>query len=247
MKQTTEMGMNRTGIAMAPQQGPEMAQGAEQRGPTHAGDGDGIKRIHRSYLQDAEPVGSVPPPSSVKGAASAGMQAIKGNKPSVLLNKLGERLAFERSGTRLYEAILDKFDAEGSWEGGPTREELQHFHDEELKHFHMVKDAIESLGADPTAMTPAADVAGVASEGVLKVVTDPRVSLAESLEGILTAELVDHDGWEMLIRLTDSMGQKKLSDRFKEALQEEDTHLSSVRNWLNAHSEGEAKRDLQSQ
>ena len=245
MKQTTEMGTNRTGMGMAPQLGPEMIEGAQQRGATHAAEPGGLHRIHRSYLDDASPVGSVPPPSSMKGAASAGIQALKGNKPSVLLNKLGERLAFERSGTRLYEAMLDKFDAEGSWSGGPTREELQHFRDEELKHFHMVKEAIESLGADPTAMTPAADVAGVASEGVMKVVTDPRISLAESLEGILTAELVDHDGWEMLIKLTEGMGQKKLAKGFREALAEEDVHLASVRKWLTAHSEAEAKRELQ--
>ncbi len=244
MRHSTQMGSNRTGIGMAPRQGPEMIEGAEQRGGTPAGDGHGIQHIHRAYIEDSEPLGTVPPPSSLKGAASTGMQALKGNKPAVFLNKLGERLAFERTGTRLYEALLDKLDADGSWNGGPTREELQRFHDEELKHFHLVKDTLESLGADPTVMTPAADVAGVASEGVLKVVTDPRTSLAESLEGILTAELVDHDGWEMLIRLTESMGQDEIAQKFKGALEEENVHLAAVRHWLTSHSDAEAKREL---
>lgn len=246
MRHHTQMGSNRTGIGMAPRLGPEMVEGAEQRGSTPAGDGHGIQHIHRAYIEDSEPLGSVPPPSSLKGAAATGLQALKGNKPTVFLNKLGERLAFERTGTRLYEAMLDKLDADGSWEGGPTREQLQAFHDEELGHFRMVKEAIESLGGDPTVMTPAADVAGVASEGVLKVVTDPRVSLAESMEGILTAELVDHDGWETLIRLTETLGEDALTRRFKTALQEEDRHLTTVRKWLHGHAEAEAQGELSS-
>ncbi len=144
----------------------------------------------------------------------------------------GERLAFERSGTRLYEAILVKFDSEGSWDGGPTGSELRDFYNEERAHFLMLKETIESLGGDPSTITPSADVSGVASEGVVKVVTDPRTSLTESLEALLVAELTDHDGWEMLIHLADGIGEDKLASKFRGALAEEDTHLAKVREWL---------------
>jgi hypothetical protein len=40
---------------------------------------------------------------------------------------------------------------------------------EELEHFHMLWECLETLGADPTVQTPSADVAAVASQGIPKV------------------------------------------------------------------------------
>jgi ferritin-like protein len=234
--------MNRTGMATALKEARRMAAGAVEYGPSTLGDSEAIRLIHRNYYEEAGPVGNVPTPKSLKGKLKAGMEAVKGNKPTVLLDKLGERLAFERTGTRLYEAVLEKFDAFGGWEGGPTRDELQQHHDEELRHFRLIKEAINSLGGDPTVMTPAADITGVASEGLLKVITDPRTSLAESLEALLTAELVDNDSWQMLIALTGSLGHDRMSQEFQGALEAEQRHLESVRRWLNRGMEGKATR-----
>lgn len=67
---------------------------------------------HRlAYAEAAEALGSVPPPLSLKGVAKAGMAVLQGGAPSVFVDKLGERLAFERSGTRLYEALIIKYQA----------------------------------------------------------------------------------------------------------------------------------------
>lgn len=232
MKQPTEMGMNRTGLGMAPRLKDEMIKGAESAHPPKKDGYANIDELRRDYSRSAPAVGSIPPPSSAKGFLKTGMEALKGHDPTVFLDKLGERLAFERTGTRLYEAMLVKYDSEGSWPGGPTGDELRDFHNEERAHFLMLRDAIESLGGDPSTVTPSADISGVASEGVMKVVTDPRSSLSESLEALLIAELVDHDGWEMLIHLADGMGQKDLASKFRSALAEEDTHLKKVREWL---------------
>ena len=91
-------------------------------------------------------------------------------------------------------------------------------------------------------MTPSADITGVASEGLLKVITDPRTSLAESLEALLTAELVDNDSWQMLIALAGNLGQDRLAKNFQGALEAEYRHLESVRRWLNTGLEGMATR-----
>ncbi len=234
MGQATDLGMNRTGIGMAPRLSEAMIRDAEISIPTSGGDGRQIERLRREYVHNAPPIGSTPPPATVKGAAKAGMQMLKGQRPSVFLDKLGERLAFERTGTRLYEALIAKFDELGSWDQGPTRDELVTFHNEELAHFEMVREAIESLGGDPTVVTPSADVTGVTAMGLLQVITDPRTSLTHSLDALLIAELADNDGWQMLIRLADASGQSALSRRFQQALTDEDRHLRSVRAWLNA-------------
>src|SRR5690606_36135283 len=138
MTRPTDTGMNRTGIDAAPLQARELLEGLEST-PSDRPPGDQLEiaRIRQAYIRDAEVIGSVPPPASVKGLASTAKEMLKGNKPSVFIDKLGERLAFERSGVRLYDAVLTKFDALGSWNGGPTRGELEHIRDEELAHFKL--------------------------------------------------------------------------------------------------------------
>lgn len=242
MRQPTDLGINRTGIGIAPSAGEQMLEGAEESMPSSAGDGRELAKMRQNYALDAPPVGSVPPPTTVKGIAKAGLEMMKGRKPTVFLNKLGERLAFERTGTRLYEAVLIKFDTQPVWQGGPTRDELLRFQQEELSHFEIVKDAIEFLGGDPTVMTPAADMAAVTSDGVMKVITDPRSSLSESLQALLVAELTDNDGWQMLIQLAQGLGHDKLVSSSQQALAEEDEHLMSVRRWLSAEVEQDAHR-----
>jgi rubrerythrin len=245
MRNVTDLGTNKTGIAMAPKLSDEMIQGAQQSVPSSAGNGQALAQVRKEYAMEAPPVGTVPPPGSLKGMATTAIEAIKGHKPTLFIDKLGERLAFERTGTRLYDALLAKFDSHGSWEGGPLRQELAHFGNEEAQHFEVLRQALESLGADPTTVTPAADIAAVESMGLGQVLTDPRTNLAQGLHAILVAELADHDGWEMLINLAEGIGQTDLASRFRKALQEEDEHLSHVRRWLSIHAEKEAHHELQ--
>jgi len=62
----------------------------------------------------------------------------------------------------------------------------------------------------------------------------------------MVAELADNEGWEMLIGLTRSFGQDELAERFERALEEEQTHLVSVRRWLTGYATLDAKRELSS-
>src|SRR3569833_4226062 len=145
MQQQSETGMNRTGARMSPALSEEMVKGAEEGGYTSPGDEHALEQI-RGDGQPRPPMGSPPPPASVNGIALAGLEAVKGNKASVLLDKLGERLAFERTCTRLNEGLLTKFDVFGTWEGCPTRDELQMFHDEEMAHFRLACVVFVLLG-----------------------------------------------------------------------------------------------------
>jgi rubrerythrin len=158
---------------------------------------------------------------------------LAGRETTLLLDKLGERLAFERTGTRLYETLLEKVEA-GGFEGGPSRADLEHIRDEEAAHFHLLHAKLVELDGDPTAVTPSADLAAVASMGVVAVVSDARTSLAESLEAILVAELADRDGWARLIELAEQSGQDELARAGREAERVEEEHLAKVRGWLAA-------------
>lgn len=235
MMDTTASGpMNRTGIGAAPDRASQMVSAVEQFPPSSEGDARAIAAVRVEYAQ-AEVAQESP--------------ALREQTP-LLMDKLGERLAFERTGTRLYEALLSKHDAYGSFEGGPSREDIAHIMSEELDHFHMLIDAIKSLGGDPTELTPSANVQLTASRGVGQVLVDPRTNLLQSLEAIAMAELTDNECWETLTGLAHLAGEEELAERCEEALLTEQEHLETVRGWLaagqgrpEAEGEGVEKED----
>ena len=191
------------------------------------------------------PIGTMPPPASLTGVVRDTMRRLSGAQTTALLDKVGERLAFERTGTRLYETLLEKLTNGGSFEGGPTRAQLEHIRDEEAAHFHMLHDRMLELDGDPTAITPSADIAAVTSMGVVAVVSDARTNLAESLEAILVAELADRDGWVRLIELAEQAGQDDFARDCRLAEQEEEEHLANVRSWLSAYSQASAGEEVE--
>jgi rubrerythrin len=214
---------NRTGLEASPH-AEEMREGSFSYTPE--GSETAFRDFRAKLLADGEPIGTVPRPASL-GA------------PLVLLDKLGERLAFERSGTRLYESLLLKHAHARPFDGGPTREQLATICEEEHEHFLTLTRFVKELGGDPTAVTPSADVAGVASMGIVQVVCDPRVGLGESLEAILIAELVDNECWQTLCDLAQEAGNEELVRFAERAAEQEGRHLERVRSWVQARTLGE--------
>ena len=232
MKNDVAMGKNRTGIALSPIDKREMLEVTDMTVPSMEGDETVMADTRAEYIGESPAIGTIPPPASVKGVATTGVAAVKGVNATVLVDKLSERLAFERTGTRLYTALVGKCEASEPLAGGPAVADLEQIRDEERKHFELVREAMVSLGGDPTAMTPSADMAGVASMGILQVVSDPRTTLKQSLEAMLIAELVDNDGWALLIQLTRAAGHEAIAVRFEQARATEDEHLVKLRRWV---------------
>lgn len=234
MNQQATPGTNRTGIASAPQRTQEMLAGMEEFPPSSQGSAEDLAQVRISYAKVAEPLGSVPLPADVKGNRTSAAKAAKGAPPLLLMDKLGERLAFERTGTRLYEALVSKHEAFGSFAGGPSRDDLEHIQHEEFQHLTLLQSVIEQLGGDPTAVTPSADLHATAAHGINMVIVDPRTTLLQSLEAMLMAELADHACWEALVALAQEAGEDALVEPFEQAHTTEQEHLDKVQAWLAA-------------
>jgi hypothetical protein len=73
MKSPQSMGMNRTGMDMAPQGVEEMLQAVREFPPTSEGTEQNLSDLRKPYLEEADPIGSVPVPGTVKGVAKSGM------------------------------------------------------------------------------------------------------------------------------------------------------------------------------
>lgn len=216
--------MNRTGIATSPDLARSLVR-ATQAMPHVASNGgaDGVAQMRVSYAKKSEPVGSLPP---------AKMQS------PMLGDKLGERLAFERSGVRLYDGLISKLAAFGSWPGGPSKADLEQIREEERQHFTMLRDLMKQMGADPTAVTPGADLQAVMTQGIVSVIADPRTNLRQCLEAIVVVELADNDCWDRLGELARAAGMDRAAAMFDTARMQERDHLRRVRAWLRASLDG---------
>jgi rubrerythrin len=218
MQANTEIGVNHSGMSIAPDAGAKMLENIGLTKPTR-GDETRLAEVRTEYALAADPVGSMPEPKQ------AGLDA-------VLMDKLGERLAFERAGTRLYDALMAKCKADRH--SPIPMAELEHIRQEEAMHFALVGAAIQSLGGDPTAQTPGADVTGMEGSGLMQVLTDPKTTVAQALHAMLIAEMTDNAAWEELIELTSQVGKEDLTERFEEAQEHEAEHLEKVRAWYKA-------------
>lgn len=237
MPESTRLGINRTGLQMSPQHAKEMLQTEDLLDDESSGaqmtpgDHQALSLARQEYIAAADPIGSVPAPATIKGAAKSGAKMLTGRRPQVFIDKLAERLAFERGGTRLYDAVCAKAIAPTGDLNKVNAEELMEIRDAEARHALLIKECLETLGADPTAQTPCADLVGVESAGLLQAASDPRTTLAQTLHAALSAELIDNEGWEGLILMAKEMGHDDMARRFQQALNEEREHLTKVRNW----------------
>lgn len=242
MEARTQMGQNRTGTQTSPLDTAAMLRGADEIAdaiqPTEV-DAQLISadtrgdladaQLRESYASEADALGSVPLPTTLSGVAKSGAALLTGKRPQVLMDKLGERLAFERAGVRLYDALLVKCRAAGNGLADGEVSMLTYFRDQEAQHFELAAQALKDLGGDPTAQTPCADLVGVEGAGLVQAMNDPRTSFLQSLHVMLDAELIDNASWELLIRLARAAGHADLAERFEAALQQEAAHLRTLK------------------
>lgn len=234
-EQKEHVGMNKTGVQMSPLQTKAMLSDDKIITRGQPGDETAMAQLRQAYITETEGLGSIPVPGTMKGMASMAVNMVTGNKPQILLDKMAERLAMERTATRLYDALLTKLDAlqdgSGAFASSITREQVAGIRGDEARHALLMRDAIASMGGDPTAMTPSADLVGVEAMGLVQVLSDPRTSMAQSLHAILTAELSDGVGWETLIALAHEHGQADMVDGFSDALLQERKHQAMIQTW----------------
>jgi hypothetical protein len=216
MKASPNRGENRTSFLATGSLGEEMVKATREFLPSSPGTADAIAGVRIDRARAGEPTGEMAPPATL------------------LLDKLGERLSFEHAGARLYEALISKHEAYGSFAGGPRAQDLLHILQEEYEHADLLQQAIKGLGGDPTVLTPAANLAASISIGLPQVLADPRTNLLQCLEAIVVAELSDNECWSALSMLARQGGRDELADQCRQAIQHEREHLQNVRRWIAA-------------
>jgi rubrerythrin len=150
-----------------------------------------------------------------------------------LADKLCERLAVETGGVDIYRAAIAKIDDPA------VAARLQHFMQEEGEHRDLLEAYLTKLGVTERE-TPSARLAKHEGEAYLKLIGEADTP-AQVLNIMLTIELMDENGWEMIINLGRDLGDDELVRTLDAALQEEKEHLRGVRGML-----AQMNRDLMS-
>jgi rubrerythrin len=145
-----------------------------------------------------------------------------------VLDLLNERLVFERAGVRLYDKILGRMRNSGDPRIAALFERFEQNRNEEKEHEEWLEEQIRSLGGEAHALSEKSVLVRAESQGIEHVIQrDPR--LPNDFHALLTAELADNAGWDLLVQLASEFGDRDAKSEFKKRLHEEEKHLLIVR------------------
>jgi len=145
-----------------------------------------------------------------------------------VLDLLNERLAFERAGVKLYDKVLSRMRNSGDPRVAALYGRFEQNRDEEKEHEEWLEEQIRALGGDPHSPSEKSILAKAEAEGIEHVVMrDPN--LLHDFHALLTAELSDNAGWELLVELASEFVDRDAKGEFKKRLHEEEKHLLAVR------------------
>lgn len=146
-----------------------------------------------------------------------------------LVDLLNERLAFERSGVQLYDTLLSRLRRDPALDA--LVDDVQRYRDEEKEHEEWLEQQIRALGGDGHTPTEHSILAQAEAEGVERVIRRDE-SIPHDFHALLTAELADHAGWELLVRIAEEFDDADAKKQFEKRLEEEERHLLFARKTL---------------
>jgi bacterioferritin (cytochrome b1) len=157
------------------------------------------------------------------------MEKLAQHNPQKVIDLLTERLTFERSGVKLYDAIIDKMTV--STEEGVVEmlDQMREHRDQEKEHEEWLEECVRQLGGDAHGHTEMADVVTRESKGIEDIILDGDNDIFHLFHALLTAELADNAGWDLLVSLADEAGDRDAKKAFKKRLHEEEEHLVYMR------------------
>jgi bacterioferritin (cytochrome b1) len=148
--------------------------------------------------------------------------------PEKLLDLLNERLKFERTGVKLYDMVLAKLNLCKDQTFTPMIGQIKTVREQEKEHEEWLEDCIRGLGGTAHEETELSELVERESKGVMDVVaTDDEIP--HLFHALLTAELVDNNGWKLLLTIADEADDDEARREFRKRAREEEEHLIFIR------------------
>ncbi len=163
----------------------------------------------------------------------------KGIDRERFIDKVVERWVFERSAATAYSLARKRLAQLP--DAPPISERLDGFAREEQLHADLLETLLDVFGRAPREMaaTPSVNIAATQAEALLELLRGQELGAENVLEVLLSLEVLDCAGWELLIKLS---GEADLEAEwlrsFRAAEREEEEH----RHFLRAHLEMAQRR-----
>ncbi len=165
------------------------------------------------------------------------MKTLASFNPGKLIDLLTERLTFERTGVELYDKVIDELRAAGDPEAKTMLGKMQEFRNEEKEHEEWLEEQIRDLGGDAHGKTEMSSLVERESMGIADVVMKDH-DIPHALHALLTAELSDNAGWELLVQLALEADDEDARRAFGRRLHEEEDHLDYLRRAVERYTAG---------
>lgn len=157
------------------------------------------------------------------------MEKLARHNAALVLDVLSGRLAFERTGVTLYDAVIQKIERAGEPRYHVLIDQLRHNRNEEKEHEEWLEAQIRALGGSAHETTTMSQLELEESTGIKSVIVDGHQKVLHLLHALLAAELADNAGWDLLVKLADDTGDTAAKAQFAKRLAEEVKHLAFIR------------------
>jgi bacterioferritin (cytochrome b1) len=157
------------------------------------------------------------------------MEKLAAKNTSRVLDLLSGRLAFERTGVKLYDTVIDKIERNPDARYHRLLDYLRHIRQEEKQHEEWLEAQIRSIGGTAHETTAMSQLESEESQGVINVIVDGHEEVTHLLHALLAAELSDNAGWDLLVKLADDAGDRASKLEFQRRLMDEVKHLAFIR------------------
>jgi bacterioferritin (cytochrome b1) len=157
------------------------------------------------------------------------METLAKGNAALVLDVLSGRLAFERTAVTLYDNVMRKIERGGEPRYRVLLDQLRRIRDQEKEHEEWLEEQIRSLGGTAHETTALSQLELEEATGIKSVIVDGHQNVLHLLHALLSAELADNAGWDILVKLADDTGDRAAKLQFMRRLGEEAQHLAFIR------------------
>ena len=160
--------------------------------------------------------------------------ALTADELGAFLLKVGERLYFEKTILKGYDALISKCEL-FSADLLPAELDiidLVEIRSQKHRFVKLLASTLEGLGGEGLSERPPSGSLLLAITGVCRAIEDVTAGIEQSLECLLIAELADDEGWDLLICDCDDLGLAGLSASLDSVQEISESHTEMVREWI---------------
>lgn len=157
------------------------------------------------------------------------MQKLAQKNRDRVVDLLLERMVFERAILKLYDSVLMKLQSDEDPVVAGMAEPLETYRDQEYEHAQWLEGQVTALGGDTSAKTDGTALVQTEAKGILEIVLGSDMSISHMFHALLTAELIDNSGWELLLELADDADDEVARSEFQKRAHQEQDHLVFAR------------------